>query len=130
MKILILPRYENLAASSRYRFYQYIPELKKIGWDITVKPLLSNNYVKHLYFNNPLKFGEILKGYLNRIYNLLRKSKYDIVWLQQEALPWVPHFFETLLLNSNTKLVTDYDDAFFHRYDLHKQKFIDRKSVV
>ena len=32
MKILILPRYENLAASSRYRLYQYIPKLKDMGF--------------------------------------------------------------------------------------------------
>ena len=124
MKILILPRYENLAASSRFRFYQYIPKLKEIGWDITVKPLLSNNYVKYLYFNKSLKFGEIFKSYLNRINNLLRNNRFDIVWLQQEALPWIPYFIETLLLKSSKKLVTDYDDAFFHRYDLHKNKIV------
>jgi len=124
MKILILPRYENLAASSRYRFYQYIPYLKKIGWDVTVKPLLSNNYVKHLYYQQPLKLDEIIKGYLNRIYYLLRRNKYNIIWLQQEILPWLPNFIESSFINSDVKLVSDYDDAFFHRYDLHQSKII------
>ena len=63
MKILLLPRYESLAASSRYRFYQYIPYLENLGWDISVEPLLTNNYVEHLYFNKPLKLSEIIKGY-------------------------------------------------------------------
>ena len=35
-KILLLSRYDNLGASSRYRFYQYLPYLRKKG--IEIKP--------------------------------------------------------------------------------------------
>ena len=124
MKILILPRYEPQAASSRYRFYQYIPYLNAQGWDVTVKPLLSNNYIKYLYDKMPLPVGEILLEYFKRIIQLLNKKTFDLIWLQQELLPWIPSVFENLLVRGNTKIVADYDDAFFHRYDQNKSFFI------
>jgi len=75
MKILILPRYETQAASSRYRFYQYIPYLNAQSWEVTVKPLLSNNYIKYLYDKTPLPVTEIIQGYFKRIIQLLNKKK-------------------------------------------------------
>ncbi|MCA2952676.1 hypothetical protein [Microcystis sp. M038S2] len=34
MKILLFSRYDTLAASSRYRTYQYLPYLKKEGIEV------------------------------------------------------------------------------------------------
>jgi len=124
MKILILPRYEPLAASSRYRFYQYIPYLNAQGWEITVKPLLSENYIKYLYDKSPLPIRDIIRGYFNRIIQLLNKKNYDLIWLQQELFPWIPSVLENLLVRGNIKIVADYDDAFFHRYDQSKNWYI------
>jgi len=123
-KILILPRYEPLAASSRYRFYQYIPHLNAEGWDVTVKPLLSNNYIKYLYDKKPLPLGEILLGYFKRIIQLLETNNFDIIWLQQELFPYLPSAFEKILVRGKSKIIADYDDAFFHRYDQNKNFFL------
>lgn len=120
MRILILPRYEINGPSSRYRFFQYLPYLKEQGWEITIRPLLGANYIKHLYEKAPFPLVEIVLGYFKRIFLLLHKRKYDIIWVEQEALPWLPPFLEKLLIKSKTKLVADYDDAVFHRYDLHR----------
>ena len=117
MKILILPRYEPQGASSRYRFYQYIPYLNAQGWDVTVKPLLSNNYIRSLYDKTPLPVSEIIQGYIKRIIQILNKNNFDLIWLQQELFPWIPSVFENILVRGNIKIVADYDDAFFHRYD-------------
>ena len=124
MKILILPRYESLAARSRYRFYQNIPYLNAQGWEITVKPLLSNNYIKYLYDKTPLPVIEIIQGYFKRIIQLLNKKKFDSIWIQQELFPWIPSIFENILVRGNIKIAADYDDAFFHRYDQSKSLLI------
>lgn len=124
MKILILPRYEPQAASSRYRFYQYITYLKTQGWEVTVKPLLSNNYIKYLYEKTPLPVSEILLGYFKRMIQILNKKNFDLIWLQQEAFPWIPSFIEKIIVNRKTKIVADYDDAFFHRYDQNKNLIV------
>jgi glycosyltransferase involved in cell wall biosynthesis len=128
MKILILPRYEPHGASSRYRFYQYIPYLNAKGWDVTVKPLLSNNYIKYLYDKRPLPISEIIQGYFKRIIQILNKKNFDLIWLQQELFPWIPSVFENILVRGNIKIVADYDDAFFHRYDQSKNLYI--KSLL
>jgi len=49
MKILLLSRYENMGASSRYRSYQYISHLRKEGIEIIVAPLFDDDYIKDLY---------------------------------------------------------------------------------
>lgn len=120
MKILVLTRYSSLGASSRYRFYQYIPYFQDKGAQITIEPLLSDNYINYLYNKTQFPLIEIIRKYFERIFFLLEKNKYDIIWLQQEAFPWIPSFIETFLLKSKTPIVVDHDDAFFHRYDLHK----------
>ena len=44
-KLLILPRYSKLGASSRYRFYDYIEYLDKEGIECTISPLFSDRYL-------------------------------------------------------------------------------------
>lgn len=124
MKILILTRYDYDGSSSRYRFFQYLKVLEAQSWKYEIKPLLSNNYIKYLYKNSSFPLAEIILGYLKRFFILLRKNDYDLIWLEQEAFPWIPSFFEIPFLKGKPKLVVDYDDAIFHRYDLHKNYFI------
>ncbi|MBN1216380.1 MAG: glycosyltransferase family 4 protein [Candidatus Lokiarchaeota archaeon] len=124
MKILLLPRYSDLGASSRIRLYNYIPYLETEGWEIVVKPLLKDIYINYLYKKTKLPFFSIIKSYLLRIFILFKKRKYDLIWIQQEAFPWIPAWFERLILKSKIPLVVDYDDASFHRYDLNKYKII------
>ena len=124
MKILLLSRYDRRGSSSMVRMFQYLPYFENNGWEITIQPLLSRNYINYLFEDAPLPIFEIISSYLKRIVLLLSKHKYDLIWLQQEAFPWVPTFFEKALLKSKVPYVVDYDDAFFHRYDLHKLKLI------
>lgn len=124
MKILALTRYSALGASSRFRIYQYLPYLQEQGCEFTIQSLLGNKYIKHLYNKTSLPLFEIIKKYFMRIILLLRKNKYDLIWLQQEAFPWIPAWFETILIKSNVPVVVDYDDAFFHRYDQHKSMLV------
>ena len=44
--------------------------------------------------------------------------KYDLIWLEKEALPWLPTFMEIARLQG-LPYVVDYDDAWFHRYENH-----------
>jgi glycosyltransferase involved in cell wall biosynthesis len=39
-------------------------------------------------------------------------------------LPWLPAFVEEALLPARMPLVLDYDDAVFHRYDLHRSRLV------
>lgn len=132
MKVLVLTRYTRLGASSRYRMFQYLPLLEKNGWQIEVHSLLGDKYINALYGKTSFPLFELIKSYWKRIRLLLKKEKYDLIWLQQEAFPWIPSYMETFLLNGKTPIVVDYDDAFFHRYDQHKNpliRFFLRKKI-
>ena len=124
IKILLLSRYENLGASSRYRSYQYIPYLHKEGIEVIVAPLLDNNYIKDLYAGRKKNYLKILKAYINRIINLYHIRDFDVIWIEQEALPWLPAWIELKLGLDKVTYILDCDDAIFHRYDRHHSKLI------
>ena len=129
-RVLVLSRYEKLGASSRYRFYQYLPFLKDKGYSFTVSPLFSNNYLKRLYSNKTgiLFIIHIIISYLRRILIMTKLNYYNFIWLEKEALPWIPGFIEIELLKLSKNYIVDYDDAIFHNYDEHKLWII-RKTL-
>jgi glycosyltransferase involved in cell wall biosynthesis len=119
MKVLLLSRYGPLGASSRLRSYQYLPHLAAAGIEVTVAPLLGDDYVAALYGGGSRR-GPALRGYLGRLSSLFGARHYDAIWVEYEALPWLPALFELALLPRGVPLLADYDDAVFHRYDRHR----------
>lgn len=125
--ILMLTRYSRLGGSSRLRFLEYIPYLIDAGFKVTFYPLFDNDYLEALY-GNKNRFFSVLKSYKNRLLNLFEISPFDLVFLEKEALPFIPYQIESFFLKRANILVVDYDDAVFHRYDLHSN-FIVRKIL-
>src|SRR5437868_3915695 len=117
-EVLLLTRYERLGASSRVRFLQYLPALEREGFTFDVRPLLDNVYVRSLYGGPKVGFGRLLMAYARRLGAMRRRMRYDVVWLEKEALPWLPAFLEIARLQG-LPYVVDYDDAWFHRYESH-----------
>ena len=122
-KILILPRYSELGASSRYRFYEYIEHLKEDGFECTISPLFSDKYLVKTYSRSYRVF-EVIRCYLKRIIILFNIRKYDSCLVEKELLPFFPYFIEFVFFSLCNKYVIDYDDAIFHRYDDHKSPII------
>lgn len=118
MKVLLLSRYGYLGASSRYRFYQYLPFLHQQGFEVNVCSLLNDQYIQKLYVGRRSSLS-IAFAYLQRLFQLITAQNYDLIWLEKEAFPWIPSLLESLLLKSKIPYVVDYDDATFHRYDQH-----------
>ncbi len=119
MKILALTRHEAKCASSRYRTLTYLPYLRENGFEVDVAPLLGDEYLEKRYTGRVPSLLHLVKSYTRRIFRLLQTRAYDLVWIEKEALPWLPYWMEGLLLRNNVKYVLDYDDAVFHRYDDH-----------
>jgi len=119
MKILLLSRYGQLGASSRLRSYQYLPYLESQGFRITVAPFFKDAYLERFYAGRgkPLRYA--LDGYGRRIASLSGLRTYDLIWIEAEALPWLPAWVETVMGWAGIPYVVDYDDAIFHRYDHH-----------
>jgi len=124
MKILLLSRYDRLGASSRLRSYQYLEQMRERGHKIDVAPLLSNYYLQRIYAGKRAPLAATAMAYVRRIVRMFRSASYDLIWIEYEALPWIPLFLESFLTKSGTPYVVDYDDAVFHRYDQHFSKTV------
>jgi glycosyltransferase involved in cell wall biosynthesis len=116
--VLLLTRYERLGASSRIRFLQFLPSLERHGFTFDVSSLLDDAYVASLYGGLKVGPGNIMRSYARRFSALRRQARYDLIWLEKEALPWFPTWMEIPNLRG-TPYVVDYDDAWFHRYESH-----------
>ncbi|MBY0243937.1 MAG: glycosyltransferase family 4 protein [Sphingobacteriaceae bacterium] len=122
-KISYYPRYDRLGASSRLRIYQFLPELIK-DYDISVNYLLSNQYVKNIYTKTPQSKWALFKAYCSRLISII-KDDADIIVIEKELFPYLPYIFEKVLLR-NKKYIIDIDDAWFHIYDQHSNKLIQK----
>ena len=125
IKVLALTRYGTLGASSRMRLYQYIPFLNQEGIELEVQSFFSDGNLRNKYSNGKYKFTELLDNYSSRIITLYKAKKFDLLFIEKEALPWLPSSFELKLLKE-IPYVLDYDDAWFHNYDMHRFKLIRR----
>lgn len=126
IRILLLSRYGTLPPPSRYRFYQYLPHLQRSGMEFEVAPLLDDNYVGRQYNTTKFPLAPLPRIYARRIADLMRAKKFDLVWLEKEALPWFPTGLEHALGLGSVPYVVDYDDATFHTYDQHRSRLVRR----
>ena len=90
MRVLALTRYSSLGPSSRVRFFQYIPSLTINGLEITVAPLLGDDYVHNLYAGKRQPVLSMVKAYLSRIACLVNSHHFDLLWIEKELFPWLP----------------------------------------
>jgi glycosyltransferase involved in cell wall biosynthesis len=105
---------------------QYIPFLTQQGLEVTVRPLLNNNYLEVLYQRGKRLPGTVAAAYARRLITLLTCRDNDLVWIEKELLPWFPASLEHLLLGHRVPYVVDYDDATFHNYDRHPNPLVRR----
>ncbi|RBI83314.1 hypothetical protein DRV85_15995 [Rhodosalinus halophilus] len=125
MKLLILSRYDRQGASSRLRTRQYIPYLEAAGFSVDIHPLFDAAYLDSLY-NGRRDPVSILRAYSRRVRRLRSANAFDVIWLEKELLPWLPWGAERFFSPDGPAIVSDYDDALFHRYDRHPSGAIRR----
>jgi glycosyltransferase involved in cell wall biosynthesis len=117
--VLALTRYDRLGASSRVRFLQFRDVLAAHGVRTDVQPFFDDAYVSALYAGRSPGLTQILAFYRRRRRALQERRRYDLLWLEKEALPWLPFWLESGL-TSGVPYVVDLDDAWFHRYDRNR----------
>jgi glycosyltransferase involved in cell wall biosynthesis len=124
MKVLALARYGPVAASARYRMFEMVPRLASEGITLDVQPLLPDAYVRSLRVRGAGMVLALARAYVDRVAAMLRSGAYDAVFVQYEALPWVPAALEQALYRRDVPLVLDYDDAWHHRYQEHRSGLV------
>lgn len=97
---------------------QYFDCMRRAGITVVHHALLGDDYLLRLYARRSA-YGAVARGYAARVASMRAASRSDLIWLEKEALPWIPFDLEHALLPRNVPVVLDIDDAIFHRYDLH-----------
>lgn len=120
MNILLLSRYTRMGASSRLRTMQYLSTLTREGLSVQVFPFFDDAYLQALYSGQQTR-GSIIGYMVRRIKQLRMRPTPDLIWMEYEALPWIPWLIERVILPRGVPIVSDYDDAVFHRYDKHRR---------
>jgi glycosyltransferase involved in cell wall biosynthesis len=124
MRILMLPKYGLLAASSRQRFHAYIPYLERAGIEVEVSELFSNCYLERYFEQGSRSIGEVQLGYRRRLNVLSRAGQFDCVMIHFECLPYLSGFSERRLLSQDVPYVLDFDDAIHHQYADHPRALV------
>lgn len=124
MRILMLPRYGRSGASSRYRTYNYIPQLEGDGFTCESHAMVDDRYLSNRYSGRLISPLYVARSCARRLVKIVTSNTCDILWLEKEAFPYLPGWFESALLKPKAPYVVDYDDAQFHAYDEHGSRVI------
>jgi glycosyltransferase involved in cell wall biosynthesis len=124
MKVLFLTKYGDLAASTRYRFSQYLPSLRAAGIVGEISPLLGNAYLEERFSSGRIKLIFLITALFRRARAVFFARNYDLVVVYGELFPYLPPFFELILRILGVRYLYDFDDAFFHQYDMHRNFFV------
>lgn len=120
-----LSRYVRKGASSRLRSILYFPELQRHGLLTKEYPLFDDDYLDRLYSQRSTLLP-VARAMVNRVLDMRRAGRADLLWIEKEVLPWMPWAFEAAVLPRGVPYAVDYDDAIFHRYDLHRKASVRR----
>jgi glycosyltransferase involved in cell wall biosynthesis len=115
MRVLFLTKYPVEGASSRYRVYQYLPELEKLGLECTVSSFMDR-HMYQLTFSAGSRWRKavgLVKSISRRLSVLRNWRDYDVIVMQRELFPFGPTWVERYLRAGGARLVFDYDDALF-----------------
>ena len=120
LRVLSLTHYGQQGASSRMRFWQYLPSMHEAGVCVEVQVLIDDATLFDRYKIGSYRLVSVLKRYAFRVVALFFGSqKFDLLWIEKEGLPWVPLWFELILMR-RVPYVLDFDDAVYHNYDRHR----------
>jgi glycosyltransferase involved in cell wall biosynthesis len=123
IKVLALTKYGRLGASSRLRFLQFVAGLELSGVQVTVQPLIPDAMLKTRYVQGSYGVGALVQAYAGRCRAMMSRQDFNLLWVEKEALPWLPFLLELALLKGRP-YVLDFDDAVFHNYDQNARPWI------
>lgn len=133
-RYVFFPKYDFNGASSRYRTLQYLTSDFIANNAVKIFPLFSANYLKARYKN--LFWKRLLLTnifFLRRLMKVISVHPSDTVFIEYELLPFFPPILELYLKAIGCRLIYDYDDAIFARYQNHRfriARFLLRNKIA
>jgi glycosyltransferase involved in cell wall biosynthesis len=102
----------NRSPSQRFRFEQYIGFLESKGYSCDYSWLLNEKDDKRFYSPGHYirKTYIVFKSWIKRCRDLIRASRYDVIFIQREAFMTGSTWFERQFAK-RSKVIFDFDDA-------------------
>ena len=119
LRVLAVCAFPVEAAATRFRLQQFIDPLKDRGIELTISPFLSSLQFKELYKDGNLfsKSISMFASVARRFVETFSIARYDLIFIQREAMIFGPGIFEWLYKAAARKpIVLDLDDATYIRY--------------
>lgn len=113
-KILFIADHRpNRSPSQRFRFEQYLSILKEAGHEFEYSWLLDEDDDKLLYREGKYFQKALLlrRAWKKRKLDLRRANKFDIIFIQREAILGASTYFERKFFSSGAKVIFDFDDS-------------------
>lgn len=118
-------KYDFSGASSRYRTLQYLRGEGSIEKNVTIFPLFSSRYIEVRYKSFLLKWMLVTSFFfIRRLTKVMLVRPSDTVYIEYELLPFFPPLLELYLKALGCRLIFDYDDAIFARYQDHRFRVV------
>jgi glycosyltransferase involved in cell wall biosynthesis len=112
--LFVCPYPADLVPSQRFRYEQYLSQLKEKGFDILISPFFTQKaYSLFFQSGNLLSIiYAITLSYFKRCLLLFHISPYDIIFVHREATPAGPPIIEYVIAKvSKKRIIYDFDDA-------------------
>ena len=112
--LILCPYPPGQAPSQRFRFEQYLDNLREAGTEFDLKPFFDQQVWQDLYKEGKFftKVYGLFRGLSRRVLTLFVIGKYDFVFIHREAAPIGPPFFEWVISRVfRKKIIYDFDDA-------------------
>lgn len=115
IKVLFLSMYPVEGASARYRVYQFLPHLERMGFECTVDDFYSADQYRLMMSPGRLaeKSARMVLAFARRLAKTFASGRYDVVFFHREAAPIGPVFLERLARRLGARTIFDFDDAIF-----------------
>lgn len=123
INVLVFSKYDKQAASARQRFFQFADHFTEQGIQFNFAPFFCDDYLRERFASGRASPWRVISAISRRLYNLLTATRFDLVIVHCELIPYFPAWIERILL-SRVSYIYDYDDAIFHQYDEHKWRIV------
>lgn len=119
MHVLGLASFPREAAATRFRVEQFIEPLRGRGIELVASPFLDADGFAGFYSRGraAAKAAGMARGLGRRIGEVFAAGRYDLIFVQREAMFFGPEIFELLISRGGRiPFVLDLDDATYIRY--------------
>ncbi|MEK6206420.1 MAG: glycosyltransferase family 4 protein [Chloroflexota bacterium] len=115
VRVLCLTPYPTSNAGVRLRIDQQVPELRRLGIDVTLSPFLDQQGLSVAFRrgHTVAKVLAVLRGFIRRVTDAMRLGEFDLILIYRESSPLGPPFIEWLAHRRNIPIAYDFDEAIF-----------------